>query len=280
MCGNASTHAVALDREQRVGLVGSRRADHATAGDELAADQRDAVEVVVAQVLEHHAVDAERREPLQPLDHLVDGAEDRRPCAARAASRRSSPASATGRRRRRARSSNSAASLADDAHRHQRETQRLAPLPFALFEQPASALDDLVVGRERRVVLVRPAHGGHERPAPRRAADDQRRVRLLHRLRERGAALERVVPAREVEAVLGPLAVHDLELLGEQLHPHARLGEREAERAVLGLHPAAADAEPRHGRRRCGRPSRPRARAPTGAGTSRERRASRDAASS
>ena len=77
MCANARDARLALDREQRVGLVGARRADHADCGDELAADQRDALEVVVAQVLQHHAVDAERRESLQPLDDLVDGAEDR-----------------------------------------------------------------------------------------------------------------------------------------------------------------------------------------------------------
>jgi hypothetical protein len=61
----------------------------------------------------------------------------------------------------------------------------------------------------------------------------------------------------EVEAVLCPLAVDDLDLLGEHLHPDAHLGEREAVGEVLSLHPATADAEldstARHVVRRHGR---------------------------
>jgi hypothetical protein len=37
--------------------------------------------------------------------------------------------------------------------------------------------------------------------------------------------------------------MHDLELLGEHLHAHARRRERKAERAVLALHPAGSEPE-------------------------------------
>ena len=47
----------------------------------------------------------------------------------------------------------------------------------------------------------------------------------------------------EVEAIVLPLAVDDLELLGEQLRALAQRGEREAVRAVLGHVPAGAHSE-------------------------------------
>ena len=68
-------------------------------------------------------------------------------------------------------------------------------------------------------------------------------MRLLDGLRLGGRVVERVVAASEVDAVFRPEAVHDLELLGEHLEPHARLREREPVRAVLALHPAGADPE-------------------------------------
>ena len=49
--------------------------------------------------------------------------------------------------------------------------------------------------------------------------------------------------AAEVDALLGPEPVHDLELLGEHREPRGGLREREAVRAVLALHPAGAEAE-------------------------------------
>ena len=68
-------------------------------------------------------------------------------------------------------------------------------------------------------------------------------MRLLHRLRLRGRVLERVVRPAEVDAVLGPEPVHDLELLREHLQADGRLRERKAVGAVLALHPAGAEAE-------------------------------------
>src|SRR4051812_9924607 len=68
-------------------------------------------------------------------------------------------------------------------------------------------------------------------------------MRLLQRLRLRGRVLERVVLAAEVDAILRPEAVHDLELLREHREPCLRLGKREAIRTVLALHPAGAETE-------------------------------------
>jgi hypothetical protein len=64
----------------------------------------------------------------------------------------------------------------------------------------------------------------------------------LQRLRERAAVLERVVTAGEVERVLGPLPVDDLELLREQLEPRVVRGELEPVRTVLELVPARPEA--------------------------------------
>ena len=68
-------------------------------------------------------------------------------------------------------------------------------------------------------------------------------MRPLHRLRQAGRVLEHVVAAVEVDVLLRPEPVHDLELLGEHLHADAGLREREAEGAVLALHPAGAEPE-------------------------------------
>jgi hypothetical protein len=78
------------------------------------------------------------------------------------------------------------------------------------------------------------------RPA---AADEQRRPRLLQRLRLGRRVLERVVRSAEVDVLLGPEPVHDLELFGEHLQADGRLRKWEAVGTVLALHPAGADAE-------------------------------------
>src|SRR6478735_8832358 len=49
--------------------------------------------------------------------------------------------------------------------------------------------------------------------------------------------------AVESDAVVGPEAVDDLELLSEHLPPDLQLGEGKAERLVLAFHPAGAEAE-------------------------------------
>ena len=49
--------------------------------------------------------------------------------------------------------------------------------------------------------------------------------------------------ALEVEGLLRPLSVHDLELLGEELQPRGLVGEREPVHRMLGLVPAGAEPE-------------------------------------
>ena len=66
---------------------------------------------------------------------------------------------------------------------------------------------------------------------------------LLQRLRLRGRVLERVVPPVEVDALVRPEPVHDLELLREHRDARRRFGEREAVGEVLALHPARAEPE-------------------------------------
>src|SRR5207248_8375766 len=78
-----------------------------------------------------------------------------------------------------------------------------------------AALAQVVDGREGRVVLVGPASGWPQRAGLRRAADDQRRVRLLNGTRKGREAAELVVTALEVELLLRPRERHDLELLRE-----------------------------------------------------------------
>ena len=65
----------------------------------------------------------------------------------------------------------------------------------------------------------------------------------LERLRLGVERVDPVVLAGERERPLGPLAVHDLELLGEHPHALAERREREAVGGVLALVPARAEAE-------------------------------------
>src|SRR5215470_4315369 len=100
--------------------------------------------------------------------------------------------------------------LADQTSGHDREAQR----PRLLADRCS------VLGRdERRVVLVREAERGFEGAAAASSADKQRRSWPLDGPRLRGRVLERVVPALEVDALLGPEPVDDLDLLREHLDP-------------------------------------------------------------
>ena len=106
--------------------------------------------------------------------------------------------------------------LADQAAGHRRVAQRAAGRLARVLHLRADARE--VLGRgERRVVLVGEARGRLGGAARAAAADEERRARLLHRLRLRRRVLERVVRAAEVDALFGPEPVHDLELLGEHL---------------------------------------------------------------
>src|SRR5205085_11484967 len=99
---------------------------------------------------------------------------------------------------------------------------------------------DLVVAREERVVLVRKTDGERDGARPGGAAQDQRRARTLDGPRQRGAVLELVLAALEADVALRPEPVHDLDLFGEHLHPHAQLRKRKAVGRRLALVPAGA----------------------------------------
>jgi hypothetical protein len=99
---------------------------------------------------------------------------------------------------------------------------------------------DVLDGGAEGVVLVGKPGGGADRAARAAAAHQQRGMRLLHGLRLRVEVLDLVVPALERERAGLPRAVHDLDLLGEDLEPRAGVVEGEAVGAVLGLEPAGA----------------------------------------
>ena len=134
---------------------------------------------------------------------------------------------------------------ADQPRHHDRERQRgrIAargpPGPLA----HGAPLGALLRGREHGVVLVGELRGEPDGAGLRAAADDERRVRALHRL---GQGIDRhqpVVLALEGERAVGPGSAHDGELLLE--HVHARPDRREAEAVglVLALVPAGSEAE-------------------------------------
>ena len=131
------------------------------------------LDVLVEQVLEHDPVDARRLVLAQPLGRLLDGADDRRPCPARcrSAPRRRRQAVAGPRRRssppRRPSSPRSAAARGRPARTPRRPR---APAP------------GLVGCDGDGVVLVGVVHRDRDAAWLGRAADDDRRPRLLHRL--------------------------------------------------------------------------------------------------
>ena len=113
----------------------------------------------------------------------------------------------------------------------------------------------LVVRRAEGVHLGRVARGERGEARLDRAAEDERRVRLLHRPRERLLIAQRVRRPVVVEALLRPRADDDLDLLGEQLEPlPARRGTgTRAPRARART--SRSPSPPRRGRPRCGRRS-------------------------
>ena len=136
-------------------------------------------------------------------------------------------------------------SRADQAAAHGGEPHRcwIAAGALARGDDLRADRRELVRRDERAVVLVGEARRRVGGAAQTLAADEERRMRLLHRLGQAGSVVEDVVAAAEVDAVLRPEPVHDLQLLREHLDAHARLREREAERAVLPFHPAGAEPE-------------------------------------
>ncbi len=99
---------------------------------------------------------------------------------------------------------------------------------------------------EAGVELARVLRRESRRTLLARAADDDRRVRLLDRLRQRRRVGQLVVLA--LEGVLlphrrVPQAGDQLELLGQQVEPAGRVREVQPVRPVLGLVPAGAEPE-------------------------------------
>src|SRR3954463_2984259 len=74
-------------------------------------------------------------------------------------------------------------------------------------------------------------------------ADDDRWVRLLHRLRVAVEIVDRVVLTIEAERSLRPETLHDRERLIETRDPDARLVERETALLVVDGHPPGAHTE-------------------------------------
>ena len=198
------------------------------------------------EVLEEHALDARRLVLAQPGDGLVGRADDpvagelggvrvrvstrlpwRRPtCSARrATSSRSAPTTTP---------VMSETTIVDGS----RPTSRQASWIAWRFSAASSG--------DAKAKLYSSAHRAPSR-APRGAAlppTMKRRVRLLDRLGQgrRGprpcSACRRTLNGPRLEG-----AVHDLQLLGVRVHPVAQRREREPVRAVLGLHPAGAEAD-------------------------------------
>ena len=116
------------------------------------------------------------------------------------------------------------------------------------------------VALERDVVLV--GEAGGERRAARlpAAAQDERRPRRLHRLRQRRRVGQLVVLAREAERLAGrraPQAVDDLDLLGEPVEALGDRRERDAVGARARRRTSRRPARVRRVRRSSGRPARP-----------------------
>ena len=131
----------------------------------------------------------------------------------------------------------------DAGHDRHAEGLRVTSFALARFVERLACGDVVLERRADHVVLVGEARRGDRGAGLRAAADDQRRVRVLHGLRERRAIDEVVVLALERDVLLGPEPVHDLDLLGEVLEPLAQRRKREPEGLVLELVPAGAHPE-------------------------------------
>ena len=145
-------------------------------------------------VLEHDALDARRLVLAQPVGRLLDGADD---CGLSRLPAREVGVAA-----------NAVAKVvlvgADDARRHDGEAERLAVGALAGLGHHVPPPVGLFRHGEGRVVLVGPADGRGDRPRLRGPADDDRRPRLLHRLRARLASGAPVlVDRRELTLELG-----------------------------------------------------------------------------
>ncbi len=132
--------------------------------------------------------------------------------------------------------------LAEEARGHHgvAEARRIAPCLGAGAVERGLALAQLVVRRAERVHLGRVARRERGEPRLHRAAEHQRRVRLLHRPGERLLVAQAIRRAVVVEALLRPRADDDLDLLREQREALLRVEERKAVRVVLALVPPRA----------------------------------------
>src|SRR3954447_17258362 len=147
-------------------------------GRELAADQRDRLEVLVRKVLQHDALEAERLDLFQSLNDLVDRAH--RPAVGVALEHVLRVAAEAGGDALR-RLLHLAVVAADDERRHQRVAQRrrVAPRALARVVEPLLALARFVERPEDAVVLVGVPHGGAGRARLGAPADEDRQPRAV-----------------------------------------------------------------------------------------------------
>ncbi len=209
-------------------------------GDHLAADQGDRVEVAVEEMLAHDPGQAGLLQLAQLVEGLGNGSGDRalrqpgQECPTVAVL--AFPAREGG-----GAVDQVLAVGADQpaGHHRERQVRRVPALGFAGPVEPLAHRGDLRRGRHHGVVLVGEAGGEAEAARSSPAADDQRRVRLLDRLRQSVEVPGAEVLTLEGERALAPVAEDHLHLLLERLHPRADLGQVEAVELVLGLHQPA-----------------------------------------
>src|SRR3954453_17754188 len=208
-------------------------------GRELAADQRDGLEVLVRKVLQHDALEAERLDLLQSLDDPID--------------RSHGPAVGVAlehvlRITAEARGDPVGGLLplplvpADHERRHQRVAQRrgIAPRALARIVQPPLALARFVERPDHAVVLVGVPNGGTRRARLGAAADEYGQPGAV----QSRCVVQAVVLAVEVDPVVAQQSMHDLELLSEACNTLSRRREVEAVSLVLAFHPPGA--QPAH----------------------------------
>src|SRR2546426_7181 len=122
-------------------------------------------------------------------------------------------------------------------------TRAAADAPALVRDDAAALLDAVGRDADDSVPPVAVARDERHDPLLALAADDDRRMGLLHVLRSERGLLEPIVLSGDGRVVLVPELGQHLEAFGEPARPLARRAERKAVRAVVALEPAGADAE-------------------------------------
>lgn len=99
----------------------------------------------------------------------------------------------------------------------------------------------LVEAEEGAVVLPGEAGGQGQRARPARPADNQRRVRDLHRSRSGVLAPQHEMLALEVERLAGPAPDQNFDVLGQKIESCRDVGEGKTVLPVLPFEPTGAD---------------------------------------